>query len=147
MTFCIIYFFKTLVFCCPNTLQLLKGNWLRPMDLYLCISFEIWPMIKVPLLYINKDFISCNLPVWLSMSDMFVWCTRQGRGGGVESVVFQRCCLLRALGLDLYWFEFDNDSIFSIKFVYIQGLGYTQLREKKPKMKNKLVCEGGLSCM
>jgi hypothetical protein len=64
------------------------------------------------------------------MSDMIVRCTRQ-EGGGVESVVFQHCCLLRALGLDLYWFEFDNDSICSIKFVYIQGLSYTQLEEKK----------------
>lgn len=79
------------------------------------------------------------------MSDMIVRCTRQE--GGVESVVFQHCCLLRALGLDLYWFEFDNDSICSIKFVYIQGLSYTQLEEKKDKKKNKLVCEGGLSCM
>lgn len=74
------------------------------------------------------------------MSDMIVRCTRQE--GGVESVVFQHCCLLRALGLDLYWFEFDNDSICSIKFVYIQGLSYTQLEEKKDKKKNKLVCEG-----
>lgn len=69
-----------------------------------------------------------------------VTCSRKNERT-LASVASQYCCLLWSPGFHLYWSEFDNDSISSVQFGYIQVFGYTENRRAKEK---KWLCEGGL---
>lgn len=95
---------------------------------------------------INKGcFVQGWLAVMCLSSNSCLMATASD-GGRADGVVFQYGCLLRTLGLDVYWFGFDNDSISSIKCVYIQCLSYTPRKKKRVK-ENKWVCKGGLCFM